>query len=337
MKYSLSIPQQSSFPQLTTFSSGFAKSDIHKIVDHIASQWLIKKSCSRSKVFSELTIAERQFCQPFSFSIIFLSVTAIVALSAIWKVIIHFSKTIVLKVFANRETEKQKNKEQTRAGRRSWSWRCWHIRVWHYWHVIVAPVVDDNDHHHLPRHHHHHHDDHHHYDEDHLHYHHHHLQFTHLSVLQKQTSAKVASCSGMSTKEMLVHLFSTVPCLRERVLLKQGEFGAFVGRWCWWLCWMLVHLFSAPCLIERMLLRNMKPYNIIFILIINFTCHKWSHGSQKTLQPRSSRSRGVPCKNKTTSLQQSFMQLPWQKQAIFKPWPKHFHLLSICDKKSWGC
>ena len=49
-----------------------------------------------------------------------------------------------------------------------------------------------------------------------------------MSVLQKQTSAKVASCSGMSTKEMLVHLFS-VPWLIERVLIKKGEFGAFVG------------------------------------------------------------------------------------------------------------
>ena len=104
MKYSLSIPQQSSFPQLTTFSSGFAKSDIQKIINQIAHQWFVKQICSRSKVVSELTIAKGRFWDPFSFSIILLSVTAVVALSALWKVIICFSKMIVLKVFANRET-----------------------------------------------------------------------------------------------------------------------------------------------------------------------------------------------------------------------------------------
>ena len=44
---------------------------------------------------------------------------------------------------------------------------------------------------------------------------------------------------------------------------------------------------------------------IIILIIINFTCHKEYRGSQKTLQPRSSRSRGVPCKNKITSSQRT--------------------------------
>ena len=80
---------------------------------------------------------------------------------------------------------------------------------------------------------------------------------------------------------------------------------------------------------------------IIIILIINFTCHKEYRGSQKTLQPRYSRSRGVPCK-----LQEQNYQLTTDQRVLCnchginklskKPWPKQFHLLSICEKTSLG-
>ena len=66
---------------------------------------------------------------------------------------------------------------------------------------------------------------------------------------------------------------------------------------CWCIC------FRSPVDREDVVKKYETLVKIIIIIIhiINFTCHKEYRGSQKTLQPRSSRSRGVPCKNKITS------------------------------------
>ena len=247
IKYSLSIPQQSSFPQGTTFSSGFAKSDIHTIVDHIASQWFIKKSCSRS-VFSELTIAEFHVRDLFSFSIILLSVTAIVALSALWKVNIHFSKIILMKVIENKERAKQRTnqgrasvlglKKLAHPGLASLARHCCTCSG-----QLRSPSSSPSP---SP------------------------LSWSPSSLSSPPSSlhslvsvAETDICKGRlvlgNVDEGDVGAFVLDSPLSEGEDVVKEEFGAFVGRWCWWLCWMLVHLFSAPWLIERMLLRNMKP------------------------------------------------------------------------------